>query len=83
MYDEMEKQIGDMSKMVADVSKGMVQVACIAGITALGVSSIIIGGDLALTVVTAVAASMGGIIGWLFPSPVQGGSNDKGGANQS
>jgi hypothetical protein len=61
--------------MAIEVDRQAVQISAILGITALGVAAIAIGGDLALVVVTAVAAAMGGVIGWLFPSPMQGGNS--------
>jgi len=73
VIEPIEEQIAEVSRVALIADRQVVQVTAILGITALGVSAIVIGGDISLVVVTAVAAAMGGVIGWLFPSPMQGG----------
>jgi len=61
---------------MTDLDNETVQVCAIAGITALGITAMVVDGDIGETIAVAVATGLGAIIGYLFKVRQKGGSTD-------
>lgn len=61
---------------MTDIDNETVQVCAIAGITALGITAMVVDGDIGETIAVAVATGLGAIIGYLFKVRQKGGSED-------
>jgi len=68
---EMESQISELVGMTMECNKEAVQVAAVLGVAAIGCTALFVGGDVATTVMVTIAATLAGIVGWLFPSPLR------------
>lgn len=59
---------------MTDLDNETVQVCAIAGVTALGITAMIVDGQIGETIAVAVATGLGAVIGYLFKG--RGGSTD-------
>jgi len=67
---EIESQISELVGVSMECNREAVQVAAVLGVAAMGCVAIFVGNEIGTTIAVAVAAAMGGIVGWLFPSPL-------------
>jgi len=59
---------------MTDLDNETVQVFAIAGVTALGITAMVVDGEIGETIAVAVATGLGAVIGYLFKT--RGGSAD-------